>query len=55
MTTDQALANEVRLLLLQVEQGRQKLLPIRGESEGAPPEDMEARLRRALADYDAEH
>lgn len=55
MTTPaQALANEVRFLLQQVGDGRQKLNPIRGETEGAPPEDMEGRLRRALGAFDDE-
>lgn len=54
MTADQALAAEVRLLLKQIDRGDQKLNLIRGETEGAPPEDMEQRLRRALGTYDEE-
>jgi hypothetical protein len=55
MTADKALAAEVRLLLNLIDRGEQKLNPIRGETEGAPPEDMEARLRRALAEYEREN
>lgn len=55
MTAGDALAEKVRLLLKVIDRGEQKLLPIRGETEGAPPTDLTAELRKALHDYEQEN